>query len=107
MEQINWTAIIVGFAVGWVITKLVQLYLQAKQEILVEEIKELSNHLKNKIIHVNVEKHGSVFYLFEKDTNRFIAQGSDIDELKKRCADRFKDIVIVADEDDVKKYGLE
>jgi hypothetical protein len=91
----------------WLASKFFLLYLQARQEILREEIKELSEQLKNKIIQVNVEKHGSVFYLYERDTNRFIAQGSDINEIKKKCEDRFKGAVIVADSDELKKYGLE
>jgi len=91
----------------WLVSKFVGLYLQAKQEVLREEIKELSEQLKNKIIHVNVEKYESVFYLYERDTNRFIAQGSDINEIKKKCEDRFKGAVIVADSDVLKKYGLE
>lgn len=91
----------------WLASKFILFYLQAKNEVLKEELEKLTKQLKNKIIHVKVEKHGSVFYLFEKDTNRFIAQGSNIDEIKTRCADRFKDIVIVADEDDLKNCGLE
>ena len=101
LEIIVWCAII------WLASKFFLFYLQARQEILREEIKELSNQLKNKIIQVDVEKHGSVFYLYEKDTHRFIAQGSDINEVKKKCADRFKDAVIIADSDVLKRHGLE
>jgi hypothetical protein len=99
--------IIIIWAVIWLISKFFLFYLQARQDILREEIKELSEHIKNKIIQVNVEKHGSVFYLYEKDTHKFIAQGSDIDEIKKKCEIRFKGTVIVADSDELKKYGLE
>ena len=102
----NWDIVLICLVI-WIVTKFVSMYLQAKNEILREEIDDLTQKLKNKIIHVNVEQHGSVFYLFEKDTHRFIAQGSDIAEIKQTCADRFKDIVIVADEDEIKKYGLE
>jgi hypothetical protein len=102
----TWDIVLICLII-WAVAKFVSLYLEAKNEILKEEIDELTQKLKNKIIHVNVEQHGSVFYLFEKDTNRFIAQGSDINEIKQKCADRFKDIVIVADEDEIKKYGLE
>lgn len=99
--------IIFWWIVIWLISKFVLFYFQARQDILKEEIDDLTKKLKDKIIQVNVEQHGSVFYLFEKDTNRFIAQGSDIIEIKKKCADRFKDAVIVADSDELKKYGLE
>jgi len=98
---------IVICALVWLASKFIFFYLQAKNEILKEELDRLTKQLKDKIIQVNVEKHGSVFYLFEKDTNRFIAQGADINEIKKKCADRFKDTVIVADSDELKKYGLE
>jgi len=99
--------IIFWWIVIWLVSKFVLFYLQARQDILREEIDDLTKQLKNKIIHVNVEKHGSVFYLFEKDTYRFIAQGYDINEIKKTCEDRFKGAVIVADSDELKKYGLE
>ena len=99
--------IIFWWIVIWLISKFVLFYFQARQDILKEEIDELTKQLKNKIIQVNVEKHGSVFYLYERDTNRFIAQGSNINEIKKTCEDRFKGTVIVADSDVLKKYGLE
>lgn len=91
----------------WLACKFILFYLQAKNDILKEELDELTKKLKDKIIQVNVEKHGNEFYLFEKETNRFIAQGSNIDEIKKKCADRFKNATIVADADELKQYGLE
>lgn len=102
----TWDIVLICLII-WAVAKFASLYMKAKNEILQEEIADLTQKLKNKIIHVNVEQHGSVFYLFEKDTNRFIAQGSNINEIKQKCADRFKDAVIVADEDEIKKYGLE
>ena len=99
--------IIIWGAILWLASKFILFYVQAKNEVLKEELDKLTKQLNDKIIHVKVEKHGSVFYLFEKDTHRFIAQGSDLNEVKKKCADRFKDAVIVADEDEIKKYGLE
>lgn len=99
--------IILWMIIIWFGLKLIESYLKAKNEILQEELKELTNQLKNKIIHVNIEKHGSVFYLFEKDSNRFIAQGSDFEELRQTCNVRFKNAVVVADVDELKKYGLE
>jgi hypothetical protein len=99
--------IIFWFVVIWLVSKFVVFYLQAKNEVLKEELDKLTKQLNDKIIHVKVEKYGSVFYLFEKDTHRFIAQGSNLNEVKKKCADRFKDAVIVADEDDLKNCGLE
>ena len=102
----SWDIVLICLVI-WAVAKIVGMYLQARQEILREEIKELSEQLKNKIIHVNVEKYGSVFYLYEKDTHRFIAQGINMNELREKCNFLFKDAVIIADEDEIKKYGLE
>ena len=102
----TWDIVLICLVI-WAVAKFVSLYLEAKNEILKEEIDELTRKLKNKIIHVNVEQHGSVFYLFEKDTHRFIAQGINMNELREKCNFLFKDAVIIADEDEIKKYGLE
>jgi uncharacterized membrane-anchored protein YhcB (DUF1043 family) len=106
MEQINWSAIIVGFAVGWVITKLIQGYLEAKNLMLEAELDSLTKTIKESMIHVDIEKHGSVFYLFEKSTGNFIAQGTSFEEISKHCKERFKNKSVVASEEQMEKYGL-
>ena len=102
----NWDIVLICLVI-WAVAKIVGMYLQARQEILREEIKGLSEQLKNKIIHVNVEKYESVFYLYEKNTHRFIAQGINMNELREKCNVLFKDAIIVADSDVLKQYGLE
>ena len=102
----NWDIVLICLVI-WAVAKIVGMYLQARQEILREEIKGLSEKLKNKIIHVNVEKYESVFYLYEKNTHRFIAQGINMNELREKCNVLFKDAIIVADSDVLKQYGLE
>jgi calcineurin-like phosphoesterase len=103
--EIIW-GFIVGFAVTWLVLKLIAGYLRAKNEILKKELDELNKSIKEKFIHVNIEKHGNLFYLFEKDTDRFIAQGANMDELKSHCDARFKRSVIFANDDDLKSAGL-
>ncbi len=102
----NWDVVLICLVI-WAVVKFASLYLKAKNEILQEDLDQLTKKIKDKIIHVEIEKHGSIFYLYEKDTDRFIAQGSNINEIKKKCEDRFKDSVIIADSDKLKQYGLE
>jgi len=90
----------------WVVLKIVQMYLTARNEILTEQVKELTQKVKDSIIHVNIEKHGEVFYLFEKDTNRFIAQGTSFEEVKQHCETRFKDKSVIADEVQMNQLGF-
>lgn len=100
IDTIFWMVVI------WLFMKVWQTYLIAKNEELEEQIKDLTKKVKENIIHVNIEKHGSVFYLFEKDTNRFIAQGSNFEEVKKHCETRFKDKAVVADETQMEQIGF-
>ena len=92
--------------VFWLLMKVVEAYLVAKNEALVEQIKDMQAQIKNNVIHVEIEKHNDVFYLFEKDTHRFIAQGSNFDEVKQHCQTRFKDKAVVANEDQIEQLGL-
>lgn len=86
--------------------KVIEKYLVAKNEILAEQLEDLTKQLKEQIIHVNIEKHGGVFYLFEKDTNRFIAQGTNFEEVQKHCVTRFKNKSVIADESQMEQFGI-
>jgi hypothetical protein len=61
---------------------------------------------KEMIITVNIEKHGDIFYLFDKDTDVFIAQGRDLNELKEVCDNKFKRKIMVANDSDLETAGL-
>jgi hypothetical protein len=95
MEQFNWTAIILGFAVGWVITKFIQGYLEAKNQVLREELAALISTY----IFVKPEKHGDMIYLFDAYTDSFVAQGRTAEELAGNCKSRYpnKNILISKD----------
>jgi len=98
--------VVLWLFVIWLVMKVIEKYLVAKNEILAEQLEDLTKQLKEQVIQVDIEKHGSVFYLFEKDTNRFIAQGTNFDELRDHCVTRFKDKSVVANEDQMKQLGL-
>jgi len=90
----------------WLLLKAIQVYLKAKNEVLREQLEEVTKKVKDTIIHVNIEKHGDVFYLFEKDTDRFIAQGTTFEEVKQHCLTRFKNKNVVADESQMNQLGF-
>ena len=94
------------FVVFWLIIKVWQKYLTAKNEALVEQIKDMQTQMKNSIILVEIEKHDDIFYLYDKDTREFIAQGTNFDEIRERCKTRFKDRAVVADESQMEQLGL-
>ena len=99
--------IILGLFLGWMVSKIIQGYLRAKLLLEIQEkVEESQVEIKQHIIMVNVEKHDDVFYLYEKNTDQFIAQGKTIEELSRRCQERFKNHTIIADENDLKSFGL-
>lgn len=103
--EIVW-GFIIGFAITWLILKLVAGYLHAKNEVLKKDIEKLDKLIKEKFISCNIEKHGDIFYLFEQDTDRFIAQGKDLHELKLHCDSRFKTQTVVTDNKQMEEFGL-
>jgi hypothetical protein len=106
MEDFNWTGFIFWSLIGWLSLKILQKYLEARNEILKEEIDQLEKKLKERFIHVSVEKHGDIFYLYEKDSGQFIAQGKTMEELKSHCDQRFRRSVIIGNTDELKSAGL-
>ena len=94
------------FVVFWLAIKVWQKYLTAKNESLVEQIKDMQAQIKNSVILVDIEKHNDIFYLYDKDTREFIAQGSNFNEVKKNCEARFKGKSVIADEVQMEQFGL-
>ena len=100
VDTIFWLVVI------WLIMKVWEKYLIAKNESLVEQIKDMQSQIKNSVILVDIEKHNDIFYLYDKDTREFIAQGSNFNEVKKNCEARFKGKSVIADEVQMEQFGL-
>ena len=98
--------IIFWLVVIWLVMKVWEKYLIAKNESLVEQIRDMQAQMKNSIILVEIEKHDDIFYLYEKDTQEFIAQGTNFDEIREHCKTRFKGKAVVADEAQMDQLGF-
>ena len=102
--------ILIGLVLGWFVVKVIEGYQRAKlkRQIneAISEMQEISKEVKTNLIVVNVEKYNDVFYLYDRDTNEFIAQGKTIEEISENCQKRFKDKTIIADEDVLREFGL-
>lgn len=52
-----------------------------------------------KMIHqVKAEKHGDLYYWFDLETDQFLAQGRDDEEIRKHLLDRFKGHIFLLDD---------
>lgn len=88
-----------GFVLGWfwqakrIIGKLVQdpqrtidLIKKYQEEV---EKEQKQSAIKDSIRSIRVEKHGSTLYLYAKDTDEFLAQGSTLQEALATIEKRF------------------
>ena len=102
--------IIWGFIVGWLITwlvlKLIAGFLHAKNAQLQGQLKDLEQKVKELFVRVNIEKHGDIYYVFEKETDRFVAQGRTAEEIKEIMQKRFPNKTFVATDEELKESGL-
>jgi hypothetical protein len=98
--------IVLWMVVIWLIMKVWEKYLIIKNEELAKQVEDMTRQIKEQIIHVNIEKYGEMYYLFEKDTNRFIAQGTNFEEVQKHCVTRFKDKSVITDESQMEQFGI-
>ena len=98
------------FFVGLIVTKVclfvLTTYLEKKSEEMFRELSHAADELHNKFILVDIEKHGDMIYLFEKDSHRFIAQGKDKSQIMLHCNQRFPGRTIVTDEEQAGNFNL-
>lgn len=99
--------VIIVFVIGYVIGKihayytLVKLLREAAEEAGIDLNRDLlgiedEDEVLEKAIHMlKIDKGGDILYLFDKDTDEFICQGSTIEELATR-AKEYKQILLAS-----------
>lgn len=107
MENFDWGTFFFYAAMGWVALKIFDIYLGVKNKQLEREIKSLQERIENRVINVKVEKHGDMFYLFDKRTDSFVAQGRTMEEVTQHVDSRFKGAkVVLANQEELSTAGL-
>lgn len=93
--------VVVAFQAGkhWGYFKLARMMKEVAAEQGIDLEKELGikreEEKENTVFKLRVETHGDVLYLFEKETDNFICQGSSVQELAK-LAKEYKNIGLAA-----------
>jgi hypothetical protein len=92
----------IGWLIGRILMSFVMKFLEYRHEELNKEIEKIVKHF----IFVKPEKHGDMIYLFEADTDMFVAQGRNMEELKQHCVKRFPDRNIVMSKEFAEEYKI-
>jgi len=94
-------AFLIGVGIGILIAlKLVQLIAKGMIKKLTSELEEETQvpTINGKtIVDAVITKEKDTFYIFQKDNDRFLAQGKTLEELHDALQARFKDLVIRVD----------
>jgi hypothetical protein len=90
---------------GYIAARIVFHYLLKALHEKNEKLKQELVDLAKQYIFVKPERHGDMIYLFETDTDRFIAQGRTAQEIKAHCQQRFPDKNVVISSEYLKQYA--
>lgn len=106
--------IVIAFQAGkhWGYYKIVSLMKQVAEEQGIDLEKELGivkeqeeDNNKPAVYKLEVETHGNVLYLFDKETDQFICQGSSVQELAT-LAKEYKNVLYAAVKYDDKVFAF-
>ena len=100
--------IIVGIFIGWKWREIsaIQLHRKMQEEKRESRIQELAEKIQGTFIEATVERIGDIFYMHNKETGEFLAQGNTSDELSENLRSRFPDKRFVMEKKDLKSIGI-
>ena len=100
--------IIVGIFIGWKWREIsaIRLHRKMQEEKQESRIHELAEKIQGTFIEATVEKIGDIFYMHNKETGEFLAQGLTGDELSENLRTRFPDKRFVMDKKDLNEIGI-
>ena len=98
--------IVVGFIVGWVLSNIS--YTRNLTRAVDESLDQLEDHIKKvreKVINAKLEFRDDMIYAFEADTDRFLGQGKNVEELKSTLKAQHPDRYIMITKEDLEKLN--
>lgn len=92
--------------ISMVITfRIMHAIMSAKNDAVIEmKVQEGMKKLKETIIPSRIEEHNGVLYLYNAETEDFIAQGKDMEELNANAKLRFPDKLFNVPQEVLNKY---
>lgn len=99
-------AIAVGIVVGWYAREQrAKLYLHHLEKQMNQSFSSMVAEAAKNIIQIEITKQGDMFYVHNKTTGEFLAQGRDHDTITEVLNSRFPDMTFMANPDDLEKIG--
>jgi hypothetical protein len=96
-----------GFILGWILRE--ELAKRRVDKLLAElegDIEEKSDAIRKNTIPIKIEIHNGAYYVFNTDTDEFMAQGKTRPELEIELAKRHPEKRFIATPDNLKEVGF-
>jgi len=100
--------VIASIWIGWKWREIsaIQTHRKMMEENRESRIQELADKIQGTFVEATVEKIGDIFYMHNKETGEFLAQGNTSDELSENLRSRFPDKRFVMDKKDLNAIGI-
>jgi len=78
-----------------------------KMDNLVQRLSQEMKEVKSNVMLVTIEKHGDMFLVYEKDTNKFLTQSTDQKELGENLKRMFPNKRFAASHQNMREVGYD
>jgi len=75
-------------------------------KFLTEELDTLQRQVDEHSVSITIERHGEMYYIFQKDDSSFMAQGSNRDELENSLAKKYPGKRFYASPENLREVGF-
>ena len=106
MEIVFWVAgsLVVGTAFGWFLRE--QHAIRVVNKMFENAEKELAEKVGDNTIKAKLEVHHGHFYMFNQETDAFLAQGETAEELSAMLREKFPKVVFILPKEAYGKLGV-
>ena len=100
------TAAVIGVIVGWYAREQrAKLYLHHLERQMSQSFSSMVAEAAKNVIEIDVSRHGDMFYVHNKKTGEFLAQGNSHESIAVVLNGRFPDATFMANPEDLEKIG--
>jgi hypothetical protein len=92
-----------GFILGWVLREEMA---KRRVDYIMKQLGEDLKQVAEDLIQIKIEHHSGVYYVFNKETDEFMAQASTRNELEDALAKRYPEKRFAATPENLKEVGF-
>jgi predicted transcriptional regulator YdeE len=94
---------ILGFILGWVLREELA---KRRVDYIMSKLEENLEQIAEDLIQIKIERHSGQYYVFDKETDEFMAQATTREELEDSLAKRYPEKRFAATPENLKEVGF-